>query len=500
MAKRKILVIGETEKARRRVVSLLNELPGVSVSKQNDLTDIENYFSEHRFDAVMLECGPNFDACFDRLRRINPMLPIVAYDENPDHAKTRTAFLAGALDVLKVHGVTADAVGDILEHALNPLSHSSTAEGQHQIKSIHSVAQRGQSFVRQLMDGTPPTFYMNGNRATLIRANVICTNPTPLWQQDAAWEWIQEFTAANSFLFDSGTSELRLAAIIEQDYVNSASFKRMLNSRLERCYNRLSALGCVCVATHCSSDYLSLAMLHRLDSIVDLAFYMDECQTILDSNQRSTAAFPAQIYSEFCSAVALRDASTAIACIDRAVAKLRNDLPSPTFAREKLNRFLWEFASVVGTRGDRAIPLITDDSRLRLLRDSIVNIVRSTLAADADIQPDSPLDELIRRIESNPGAAINIDQAAEEINFSRSHFCRLFRQQTGLSFTAFLTQKRIGMACELLKKTGMRVDEISDIVGISNTWYFKKLFQKETGLAVEDWIAQNRDTDLSAPQ
>lgn len=499
MSKRKILVIGVSERLRRRVISLLSDLSGVSASKQNDLLEIESYFSEHRFDAVLLECGPNFAQNIDRLRRINPMLPVVAYDDNPDHAKTRAAFLSGALDMLKVHGITSDDVSDILERALNPLSHSSTAEGQYQIRSIHSIALRGQSFMRQLLDGTPPTFYMNGNRATLIRANIICTHPTPLWQQDAAWEWIQEFGAGNSFLFDGGSAELRVAAILEQDYVNTASFKRMLNTRLERCYNRLSDLDCICVATHCSSDYLSLAMLHRLDSIVDLAFYMDECQTIPDSNHRASGAFPSQLYTEFCSAVALRDASTAIACVDRAVAKLRNDLPAPDFAREKMNRFLWEFASVVGSRGDRAIPLVIDDSRLRTLRDSIVNIVRSTLAADAASQPVSPLDELIRRIESNPGVAINIDQAAEEINFSRSHFCRLFRQQTGLSFTAFLTQKRIAMACDLLKKTGMRMDEISDIVGISNTWYFKKLFQKETGLSVEDWIAQNRDSDLPAP-
>lgn len=499
MSKRKILIIGAAERLRRRMISLLGELPGVSVSKQNDLTDIEAFLSEHRFDAILLECGPNFAQDVDRLRRINPALPVVAYDDNPDHAKTRAAFLSGALDILKVHGVTSDEVGDVLERALNPLSHSSTAEGQYQIRSIHSIARRGQSFMRQLMDGAPPAFYMNGNRATLVRANVLCTHPTTLWQQDAAWEWIQEFGVANSFLFESSAGELRLAAMLEQDYVNTASFKRMLNTRLERCYNRLGELDCVCVATHCSSDYLSLSMMHRLDTIADLVFYMEECQTIPDSPTRISAPFPTQIFSEFCSAVAMRDSSGAIACVDRAVAKLRNDLPAPSFARAKLSRFIWELASVLGSRSEQETLTRLDDSHIRILRDAVVSLVRSTLASEAGAQPVSPLDELIHRIEVNPGLPINIDQAAEEINFSRSHFCRLFRQQTGLSFTAFLTQKRIARACELLKKTGMRVDEVSDIVGISNTWYFKKLFQKEIGVAVEDWIAQNRDSDLAAP-
>lgn len=188
----------------------------------------------------------------------------------------------------------------------------------------------------------------------------------------------------------------------------------------------------------------------------------------------------------------MHDVDAAVACVDRAVGKLRSDMPAPDFAREALSRFLWEFASVVGSRTDRPCSLRVDDSRISALRNSIVSIIRNTLSTDLDGSPDSPLVELIRRIEANPGLPISIDQAAREINFSRSHFCRLFRQQTGQSFTAFLTQKRIAMACELLKKTGMRVDEISESVGIGNTWYFKKIFQKQMGMSVEEWTAQNR--------
>ena len=147
--------------------------------------------------------------------------------------------------------------------------------------------------------------------------------------------------------------------------------------------------------------------------------------------------------------------------------------------------------SIVGSRNEHTVSMDIDESRIRTIRDSIVNILRTIMASGETAALSSPLSELISRIEANPGLPINIDQAAEETNFSRSHFCRLFRQQTGLSFNAFLTQKRIAMACDLLKKTSMRIDEISDSIGIGNTWYFKKLFQKETGLTVEDWMDQN---------
>ena len=45
-------------------------------------------------------------------------------------------------------------------------------------------------------------------------------------------------------------------------------------------------------------------------------------------------------------------------------------------------------------------------------------------------------------------------------------------------------------AQELLSKTSLSLGEVADIVGISNVWYFKKLFEKETGATVDGWRAQ----------
>ena len=45
----------------------------------------------------------------------------------------------------------------------------------------------------------------------------------------------------------------------------------------------------------------------------------------------------------------------------------------------------------------------------------------------------------------------------------------------------------------------MRVDEISESVGIGNTWYFKKLFQKQLGVPLEEWLAENCRTELPPP-
>ncbi len=499
MSKRKILVLGPMKRLRRLVISLLKDLSGVCTVERDSFERISSFFSEHRIDAVFLESCTDFIDTLQLIHHENPTLPVITYSDSPDYKSTRMAFHSGAKDVLSLHNVTTDQICAMLERALDPLRRGSANESQHQAQSIEIIAQRGRFLEQRLLAGDPPPFYMNGNRATLLRADILPIQDDIMWRQNAAWEWVQEFGINNSFMFSSTSGELRMGAIVEQDFVNLASFKRMLHIKLERCFTRLSEINCVCAASYCSSDYMSLSVLHHLDHLAELVFYLDTSQLIPEDQPRNNMPFPNELYTEFCSAAAMRDVHAASQCVIQATEKLRTHMPSPSIAKASLNRFLWDFITLAGTSCDLRISLKVDDSRISSLRDAILNIIQAVLSKEREADLISPLDDLIQKIESNPGLPINIDQAAQEINFSRSHFCRLFRQRTGLSFTAFVTQKRIALACNLLKTTGLRVEEIANVVGINNTWYFKKLFEKEMGQPIESWAKDhNHNSEIWA--
>lgn len=295
--KSKVLVIGSTDRLRRRVASLLGELPGVFTSQRAGCAEIELYLAEHRIDAVLLEAAGGFLEDMERIHQTKPAMPIVAYDDDPGYAATRSALLNGAVDVLRIRSATAPAIEPVLRRALDPISHTFADGLRHREQSIRAISRRGENFSQRLVSGDPPQFYMNGNRATLLRANVLCTGSGLLWRQDAAWAWIQEFGVTNTFLFPSSGSELHLGAIVEQDYINATSYRHMLNGQLNRFYRQLAELNCVCAATYCSSDYLSLSVLHHLDHLVELVFYLDECQTLSDSARRANTLPPPHSYT-----------------------------------------------------------------------------------------------------------------------------------------------------------------------------------------------------------
>ena len=75
-----------------------------------------------------------------------------------------------------------------------------------------------------------------------------------------------------------------------------------------------------------------------------------------------------------------------------------------------------------------------------------------------------------------------LQDAADEVHLSQSHFSTVFAQETGLTFTQYLTALRIGKAKELLEATEMRSSQIALEIGYNDSHYFSYLFKKNTGM------------------
>ena len=85
-----------------------------------------------------------------------------------------------------------------------------------------------------------------------------------------------------------------------------------------------------------------------------------------------------------------------------------------------------------------------------------------------------------------------LQDVAGEVHLSQSHFSTVFAQETGLTFTQYLTALRIGKAKELLEATEMRSSQIATEVGYNDSHYFSYLFKKTTGMTPSDYRKENK--------
>ena len=80
-----------------------------------------------------------------------------------------------------------------------------------------------------------------------------------------------------------------------------------------------------------------------------------------------------------------------------------------------------------------------------------------------------------------------LQDVADEVGLSQSHFSTVFAQETGITYTQYLTDLRIGKAKELLRATAMRSGEIAFATGYRDAHYFSYLFKKTTGMTPSEY-------------
>lgn len=91
---------------------------------------------------------------------------------------------------------------------------------------------------------------------------------------------------------------------------------------------------------------------------------------------------------------------------------------------------------------------------------------------------------------TNPN--LGFDDVCDHIGITKIYFGRLFQKEEGISFGAYINQCRIELAKSFLEKTNLRVSEVADEVGFSNTKYFSVVFKSATGMTPLDYRRAKR--------
>ncbi len=93
------------------------------------------------------------------------------------------------------------------------------------------------------------------------------------------------------------------------------------------------------------------------------------------------------------------------------------------------------------------------------------------------------ISQVIAYIHENYQKNLSLNSASDVVNLSPSHLSFLFKQETGINFSKYLTDYRIEKAKTLLNETNLHIYQVAEKVGIPNPHYFSKVFKDSTGLS-----------------
>ena len=98
--------------------------------------------------------------------------------------------------------------------------------------------------------------------------------------------------------------------------------------------------------------------------------------------------------------------------------------------------------------------------------------------------------QLARSADKGP---VTTRHAAQRAAMSSTHFCKLFRKATGMTFTQYVTRIRVEKAKTLLRDPFARISQVAFAAGFGSIPQFNSVFRRHAGMSPTQFRASLRD-------
>lgn len=130
-------------------------------------------------------------------------------------------------------------------------------------------------------------------------------------------------------------------------------------------------------------------------------------------------------------------------------------------------------------------PLVVEEIIVRLLRSEAAAAIRG---AAGMTRTASRIQTAMGFIREHFSQALSVDQLAEHVAMSASHFSHCFREISGISPMRYLRNVRLDEARALMLGTGMRAGEAAEKVGFESTAHFAREFKSRFDASPTEYV------------
>ena len=136
---------------------------------------------------------------------------------------------------------------------------------------------------------------------------------------------------------------------------------------------------------------------------------------------------------------------------------------------------------------DEAMDLAMSEEMLWEALETLFDKCIETIASEMQRQQTKPIRMVKEYIDSHYNEAITLEMAAEKAGLSANYVSAIFRKETGVNFSDYITARRMDAATELLRKTDLSIGEIAERVGYTDVKHFSKLCKKTLGMKPSEY-------------
>ncbi len=101
-----------------------------------------------------------------------------------------------------------------------------------------------------------------------------------------------------------------------------------------------------------------------------------------------------------------------------------------------------------------------------------------------------PVRQILVTVDASLTGDLTLKRFANELFLNTSYLSALFKKEVGMALTDYVNQNRIAHAKKLLKSTSLSIQDIAAQCGIPDVHYFTRLFRRDMGMTPRDFRNQ----------
>jgi YesN/AraC family two-component response regulator len=145
-----------------------------------------------------------------------------------------------------------------------------------------------------------------------------------------------------------------------------------------------------------------------------------------------------------------------------------------------------------GSIFDDLSELTTKQEIIAWLKQTIIDPVADMLNKRRDIHYSDISEQIKRTIHEHYDSDITLEFLSSRINYHPNYIKRVFRQETGVNFSEYLSEYRLKIAKKWLLETDMKISEIADRLRYNNSQNFIRYFRKAEGITPGEFRKQGK--------
>ena len=143
--------------------------------------------------------------------------------------------------------------------------------------------------------------------------------------------------------------------------------------------------------------------------------------------------------------------------------------------------------------------ILKSDNIEELINNStiLIDYINQRYIKSKELSYKREVNEIIKFIEKNIDKRITLVMVANAVNLNESYLSRIFKSETGKNLMYFINEVKMKKAKELLKQQDTLVKEVANSIGMTDQFYFNRVFKKFYGVSPSKFKSDYNNKVLS---